>query len=80
MTREPAAGDLHVDLVRARRRRYDRSTARPGEAWRGPVELGAAGHGKTRQGGGVKPTRGKPLPARAPSPSAASTATRMTHG
>lgn len=42
---------------------YKDSTARPGEAWRGPVELYAARHGKVWQGGGVRPTQGKPLPA-----------------
>ena len=42
---------------------YAGGTARPGEAWRGPVELDAARHGKVWQGGGVRPTRGKPLPA-----------------
>ena len=39
---------------------YVHDTARPGEAWRGPVERDAARHGKTWQGGGVMPKRASP--------------------
>ncbi len=42
---------------------YGFDTARPGEAWRGPVALDTARHGKTWQGGGAGFAISKPLPA-----------------
>ena len=42
---------------------YGFNTARLGEAWRGPVALDTARHGKTWQGGGAGFAISKPLPA-----------------